>query len=223
MFLLLDKANPDFDVALAKHVSHVHRFSKHPELDFEPLDPSFIRAYVSQARKVEPYVPPELGQHIVQAYVDMRQEDKEAAEADGTQSMLTARQLLSILRLAQALARLRFDERVSQGDVNEAIRLVNVSKFMLESNDEEGAEGEGGEGVRHRKDAMSSIYNIIRDLASAKSASGASMSVKYAEMEPAVLHRGYTQEQLNQCLEEYAQLNVWHINASRTQVTFIVH
>ena len=215
MFLLLDKANRDFDVALAKHVSHVHRFSKHPELDFEPLHPSFIRAYISQARKVEPYVPPELGQHIVQAYVDMRQDDKEAAEADGCQSMLTARQLLSILRLAQALARLRFDEQVSQADVNEAIRLVNVSKFQLEEDEDEAMPS-------FRKDVLSAVYNIVRDLASARATAGGSMAVKYADVEPAVIHRGYTQEQLNECLEEYANLNVWHVNASRTQITFIM-
>ena len=36
MFLLLDKANIEDDTALARHITHVHRFSKAQDLDFEP-------------------------------------------------------------------------------------------------------------------------------------------------------------------------------------------
>lgn len=46
-------------------------------------------------------------------------------------SYTTARTLLAILRLAQALARLRFSEQVAQGDVDEAIHLMHMSKESL--------------------------------------------------------------------------------------------
>lgn len=215
LFLMLDKADRDFDVSLAKHVTHVHRFNRHPELDFEPLSPKFIRAYISQARKVEPFVPLELSQHIVQAYVDMRQDDLARAQERGAQSMLTARQLLSILRLAQALARLRFDERVSESDVGEAIRLLHASKRSLLDEEQDGFGGE------RMTDVMSSIYNLIRDLAMSKSVSSEVLEVQYTELEPMVLHKGFTQEQLQQCLEEYSTLNVWSVDAARTRVTFV--
>ena len=57
-------------------------------------------------------------------------EATEAAANDG-QTMMTARQLLSILRLSQGLARLRFSESVEEEDVEEAIRLVRMSKVEL--------------------------------------------------------------------------------------------
>jgi DNA replication licensing factor MCM7 len=43
----------------------------------------------------------------------------------------TARSLLGILRLSSALARLRFDHQVKQSDVEEAMRLMHVSKISL--------------------------------------------------------------------------------------------
>ena len=47
MFLLLDKPDIETDTALAQHITHVHRFRKPKELDFEPYDEHFIRAYVA--------------------------------------------------------------------------------------------------------------------------------------------------------------------------------
>jgi hypothetical protein len=44
---------------------------------------------------------------------------------------MTARMPLSILRLSQSLARLRFSDYVANEDVNEAIRLVHQSKASL--------------------------------------------------------------------------------------------
>lgn len=43
----------------------------------------------------------------------------------------SARNLLSILRLSTALARLRLSNIVEKDDVNEAIRLLEMSKHSL--------------------------------------------------------------------------------------------
>lgn len=47
-FLLLDKADAEYDRSLATHISEVHRLqdSHQRELDFEPFDAAFIRSYV---------------------------------------------------------------------------------------------------------------------------------------------------------------------------------
>ena len=34
----------------------MHAHNHHPELDFNPVESSFIRAYISQARQLDPYV-----------------------------------------------------------------------------------------------------------------------------------------------------------------------
>ncbi len=54
--LVLQEAN---DEALARHITHVHRESTHPPLDFDPFTPAFLRAYVAKARSHTPYIPNE--------------------------------------------------------------------------------------------------------------------------------------------------------------------
>lgn len=53
----------------------------------------------------------------------------------------------------QALARLRFSENVAQSDVDEALRLMQMSKFSLYSDERQ----------RSGLDPISDIYSILRD------------------------------------------------------------
>ena len=206
MFLILDKADLDADTALARHITFVHANNRHPELDFVPLESAFIRAYISQARQLDPYVPEGLTNFIVQSYVDMRARDADSARDAGVQSVMTARQLLSILRLSQALARLRFSRRVELEDVEEAIRLVHMCKASLLEDDTFTGE-----------DPTTRIYSLIRDHATARGQT----TVNYAAIERTLLTKGFTQEQIDACLEEYEGIAVWQINSSRTQITFV--
>lgn len=48
MWLILDRADMDSDLAMARHVLHVHQHSAPPSLDFTPLDSSTLR-YFSKA------------------------------------------------------------------------------------------------------------------------------------------------------------------------------
>ena len=135
MFLLLDVVDEDADMALARHVSFVHQNLRPPVAEFTPLTSPFMRSYVSLARWYSPYIPEELTQHIVRSYVSMRKDEdidgqSEDGQAGGT-TYTTARTLLSVLRLAQALARLRFEEEVIKEDVDEAIRLMEASSKSL--------------------------------------------------------------------------------------------
>lgn len=66
----------------------------------------------------------------------------------------------------QALARLRFSETVAQSDVDEALRLMQMSKFSLYSDDRQ----------RSGLDPISDIYSILRDEAARTN----SMDVRYA-------------------------------------------
>ncbi len=77
-------------------------------------------------------MPREITNYIIEAYVDMRSRDKGISARSGGRGTMTARQLLSILRLAEALARLQLREDVTTADVDEAIRLVKVSKASVD-------------------------------------------------------------------------------------------
>ena len=97
LFLILDRADPENDAALARHVTYVHRYLRNPELGFTPLDTTFIKHYISQARLFEPYVPQDVAGYIVESYVQLRMQHGDPSD----QTNMTARQLLSILRLTQ--------------------------------------------------------------------------------------------------------------------------
>lgn len=207
MFLILDRADADNDMALARHVTYVHKHGRHPELDFEPMSPEFIRAYVAQARRVEPWIPEPLTRTIVAEYVAMRQREAEAAKVSNTRSVMTARALLSILRMAQALARLRFATEVGQADIDEAIRLVAMSKASLVDDD----------AAPTADDPISRIYSLIRDYAAERETT----SVRLGDVEPMALKKGFTAAQFRACLDEYAKIDIWQLNADNTHVTFV--
>uniref|UniRef100_A0ACD5YJN3 Uncharacterized protein n=2 Tax=Avena sativa TaxID=4498 RepID=A0ACD5YJN3_AVESA len=202
LWLILDRADMENDLEMARHVVHVHQHLESPALGFTALEPSVLRAYISAARRVTPSVPRDLEEYIATAYSSIRQEE---AKSNAPHSYTTIRTLLSIVRISIALARLRFSETVAQSDVDEALRLMQMSKYSLYSDDRQ----------RSGLDAISDIYSILRDEAARTS----SMDVKFAHALNLISRKGYSEAQLKECLEEYASLNVWQIH----QTTFDIH
>lgn len=43
MWLILDRADMDTDLEMARHVLHVHQAKESPDLGFTPLEPSVLR------------------------------------------------------------------------------------------------------------------------------------------------------------------------------------
>ncbi|ONK81309.1 uncharacterized protein A4U43_C01F27670 [Asparagus officinalis] len=204
LWLILDRADMDSDLELARHVLHVHQNLESPSLGFAPLEPSVLRAYISAARRVSPSVPRELEEYISTAYSSIRQDE---AKSNAPHSYTTVRTLLSILRISIALARLRFSAAVGQSDVDEALRLMQMSKFSLYSDDRQ----------RSGLDAISDIYSILRDEAARTNI----MDVSYAHALNWISRKGYSEAQLKECLEEYAALNVWQIHPNTFDIRFI--
>jgi DNA replication licensing factor MCM7 len=52
LFLLLDKADMEADLALSRHVLHVHKHVRTPQHALRLLEPSTIKTYISAARNV---------------------------------------------------------------------------------------------------------------------------------------------------------------------------
>ncbi|CAM8894374.1 unnamed protein product [Rhodiola kirilowii] len=204
LWLILDRADMDSDLELARHVLYVHQNRESPALGFTPLEPSILRAYISTARKLSPTVPRELEEYIASAYSGIRQEE---AKSNAPHTYTTVRTLLSILRISAALARLRFAETVAQSDVDEALRLMQMSKFSLYSDDRQ----------KSGLDAISDIYSVLRD----EAARSNKMDVSYAHALNWISRKGYSEAQLKECLEEYAALNVWQIHPNTFDIRFI--
>ena len=205
LWLLLDRADADADTALAQHVLHVHRHLAHPPLGFDPLPAAELRAYVALARQQSPHFPVELTEYVAAAYAEMRQE--EAASGEAAHSYTTARTLLSVLRLAEALARLRFLDAVSQSDVDEALRLMRMSKASLGE-----ADARAG---RRGADPISEIYALLRDAAAVRRM----VELTYDDALALIARRAYGTELLDAALAEYEALNVWTLDDERN-ITF---
>lgn len=176
-----------------------------------------LREYVARARRHEPTVPHDVAPYIVEAYVSLRMQDRprngtsNSSSKTGDQTAMTARQLLSILRLSQSLARLRFSDFVAREDVDEAIRLTHMCKASLEDDPNSGKNG------KKREDVISRVFNIIRDYATTSN----STSVELRLAEAMVLRKGFTAQQLQSCLEEYEALQIIQVDQNRTQIHFV--
>jgi len=213
LFLILDKADMELDLALSRHVLHVHRYLKNPDRATQPIEPAAMKQYIAAARTLEPAVPQELTSYIVEAYVQLRQQDtsgqpngRSAPSKGNDQAIMTARQLLSILRLSQGLARLRMSNLVQHEDVDEAIRLIHASKASLL---DEGSTGP-------REDVVSAVYTVMRDYVAAHN----TRTVTYAQVEAMVLKKGFTAAQLQTTLQEYCGLGVVSMDNEGRNITF---
>lgn len=195
MFLMLDQASIDGDVRLAEHVAYVHMHNHQPEMAFEPLDAHTIRQYISVARTYRPVVPKEVGDYVVQAYIKMRKESHRNEHSVKKFAHITPRTLLGILRLSQALARIRFDNVVSRTDVDEALRLLEVSKLSMELRDVE------------REDPITAIMLLVRRMAAEADLTTVSM----ADLRNRVIAHGHTAEQLDTCIRQYLGFGVFQL------------
>jgi DNA replication licensing factor MCM7 len=204
LFLLIDNQNIEKDAALARHVLAVHKNSKVVQKDSE-ISLDVFKRYIAAARTFSPSIPPELSNYIVEAYVSLRENDfsnlstSQRRAEENNQAVITARQLLSILRLSQALARLRLSAAVSHADVNEAIRINYASKASL-LNEPTVADGD---------DIFSRIFGIIKDFSSRTN----SNALRYIDVEATILKKGFTTDQLRNCILEYQLINILELDS----------
>lgn len=203
LFLILDTPARDEDERLAQHVTFVHMHNRHPAMDFEPLAPQMIRAFIAAARQKRPTVPKEVSDYVVGAYINLRQIQKRDEGGKRQFTHTTPRTLLAILRMSQALARLRFADVVELGDVDESLRLMSASKSTLYDDDSRDIDAT----------SSSQIYKIVRDLANGD---GQSFIGEWSirTIRDRVLAKGFTEDQLAECFTTYESLGIWLISGT---------
>ncbi len=125
IYLMLDKSNENMDRKLAEHILSL--YTKEYKMELEQTKPRINREllakYISLARrKANPVIPAECVEGLVNSYVEMRR-------MGSSRNIITAtpRQLESLIRISEALAKMRFAEFVSKDDVEEAVRLIKVA------------------------------------------------------------------------------------------------
>ncbi len=107
IFLMLDPQDELFDKRLGRHLVSLY-YKTALEAEEEELDMGVLRDYLAYAKQnFNPRLSDEAGNHLVQAYVKMR-------ELGNRRGRVTAypRQLESLIRLAEAHAKMRLSEKV---------------------------------------------------------------------------------------------------------------
>ncbi|XP_065333521.1 DNA replication licensing factor Mcm7 [Cloeon dipterum] len=202
LWLIQDKPERDNDLRLAQHVIFVHQNSKQPPQQFTPIDIKLMRRYLALTQNIAPTVPAELCDYMVEAYVAIRRDARNNADMTFT----SPRILLGIVRLSTALAKLRLSEEVEKSDIQEALRLMEMSKASLSQ--------QPGQGGRQRS-TRDRIFTLVQELA------GTAKSVQMSDVVDACTNKGFKPTEVHETIEEYEQLNVWQINAARTKITFV--
>ncbi|CAO3629640.1 unnamed protein product [Mucor hiemalis] len=206
LYLILDKPSDDMDRLLAEHVTYVHTHNRPPKMDFDALEPNMIRHYVAHARTKRPVLTTEVSEYVTSAYVGLRRQYKLDEDRQQQFTYASARTLLGIIRMAQALARIRLSDTVEPMDVDEALRLIDVSKSSL---NDESSKRDG----RQDRSPMSGIFNIVKELAYQFG-----NSIALSTIRQRISSRGFTESQLTDAIREYTSLDIWLCDNNRLTV-----
>jgi len=130
-FILVDDCNEVTDYAIAKKIVDLH--SKAEESVERMYEVDDISRYINFARQFKPKISEEAMEFLVNQYRHLRQRDT----GGGTKSSwrITVRQLESMIRLSEAMARLSCSTQVLPKHVKEAYRLLNKSIIRVDQPD----------------------------------------------------------------------------------------
>ena len=150
-FVILDECDSNTDHKIASHIINMHRH-QYCLFAFLPNRESASNAffttqqlqhYIAFAREFSPgtlvlclsnvVITPESEEILVNCYRELRQNDATGSTAHSYR--ITVRQLESLIRLSEAIARLQMDDEVRPSYVREAQRLLKTSIIHVETGD----------------------------------------------------------------------------------------
>lgn len=130
-FVLVDECNEVTDYAIARRIIDLHtREQESVEREYSVEE---IRRYIAFARKFKPRITPESQEFMIEEYKKLRQRDANAMSKASWR--ITVRQLESLIRLSEAMARMVCEDEVLVGHVKEAFRLLSKSIIRVETPD----------------------------------------------------------------------------------------
>jgi len=121
LFVLRDVPNKDIDSKMSEHILEIHRRGLTPLEPPIPLE--LLKKYISYAKGIKPVLTNEALQRLKDFYLAMRS----VSESEGSPIAITARQLESLVRLAEARARAALRTEVLAEDAEAAINIMKRS------------------------------------------------------------------------------------------------
>jgi len=121
IFVLRDVPEKELDTKMSEHILGLHKTGIAPVEP--PVPPDILRKYISYVRNVKPVLTEEALQRLRDFYLTMRS----ASETEGTPIAITARQLESLVRLAEARARAALRKEILAEDAEASIAIMKKS------------------------------------------------------------------------------------------------
>ena len=133
-FVILDECNESVDRHLAEHIVNIHMLrddAVQPEFTTEQL-----QRYIRFARTFKPEFTPEAKALLVEKYKELRADDAQGGIGRNSYR-ITVRQLESMIRLSEAIAKANCVDDVTPNFVREAFNLLRQSIISVEKDDVE--------------------------------------------------------------------------------------
>ncbi|KAG6362884.1 hypothetical protein INS49_007979 [Diaporthe citri] len=184
VYLILDRVDEKNDRRLAKHLMSMYLedtpHSAQSKNDILPVE--FLTSYISYARaNIQPTITQPAAQELVEAYIEMRKLGQDVRSAE-KRITATTRQLESMIRLAEAHAKMRLATEVTREDVQEANRLIK-SALKTAATDSQGridmsllTEGTSSADRQRKEDMKNAVLQLLDEL------TAGGQTVKYAEV-----------------------------------------
>ncbi|KAJ8670144.1 hypothetical protein QAD02_001403 [Eretmocerus hayati] len=146
IFIVKDEHIEERDIVLAKHVLSLHANANHMDNGDLPegeLSVSLLKKYINYCRlNCGPRLTAEAGEKLKNRYVMIRSSTDHQDGGKRSAIPITVRQLESIIRISESLAKMRLQPFATEAHVDEALRLFQVSTMSAAmSGSLSGAEG----------------------------------------------------------------------------------
>ncbi|KAI0555141.1 MCM2/3/5 family-domain-containing protein [Xylaria curta] len=133
-FVVLDECNESVDRHLAEHIVGIHA------LRDSAIEPEFstecLQRYIRFARTFRPEFTDEAKERLVAKYKELRSDDAQGGIGKNSYR-ITVRQLESLIRLSEAIAKANCVEEITPEFVDEAFNLLRQSIISVEHDDVE--------------------------------------------------------------------------------------
>uniref|UniRef100_A0A8D9E5A3 DNA replication licensing factor MCM6 n=2 Tax=Cacopsylla melanoneura TaxID=428564 RepID=A0A8D9E5A3_9HEMI len=130
-FVLIDECNEILDYGIARKIVSLH--SNHDDNIERVYTQDEVLRYITFARQFKPMITDEAAKLLVEMYTQLRQRDGNSSSKATWR--ITTRQLESLIRLSEAMAKMECLDEVLDRHVNEAYRLLNKSIIRVEQPD----------------------------------------------------------------------------------------
>ncbi|KAG8572308.1 hypothetical protein GDO81_012013 [Engystomops pustulosus] len=130
-FILVDECNEVTDYAIARRIVDLH--ARNEESIERVYSIEDIQRYLLFARQFQPKITKEAEEFIVEQYRRLRQRDGSGVTKSAWR--ITVRQLESLIRLSESMARMHCSDEVQPKHVKEAFRLLNKSIIRVDTPD----------------------------------------------------------------------------------------